>query len=82
MIITQSTYISALILFLVTEIVIYGILKLTSPLVVLNIDKKFSIQKAVIVSTMISAIFAIIISYISIKIDQNKPITESLSGMN
>ena len=57
MIITQSTYISALILFLVTEIVIYGILKLTSPLVVLNIDKKFSIQKAVIVSTMISAIF-------------------------
>ena len=82
MIITQSTYISALILFLVTEIVIYGILKLTSPLGVLNIDKKFSIQKAVIVSTMISAIFAIIISYISIKIDQNKPITESLSGMN
>ena len=75
MIITQSTYISALILFLVTEIVIYGILKLTSPLVVLNIDKKFSIQKAVIVSTIISVIFTIIISYISIKIEENKPTT-------
>jgi hypothetical protein len=75
MIITQSTYISSLILFLVTEIVVYGILKLTSPLVVLNIDKKFSIQKAVIVSTMISGMFTIIISYISIKIEENKPIT-------
>ena len=75
MIITQSTYISALILFLVTEIVIYGILKFTSPLVVLNIDKKFSIQKAVIVSTIISVIFTMIISYISIKIEENKPTT-------
>ena len=78
MIITQSTYISALILFLVTEIVIYGILKFTSPLVVLNIDKKFSIQKAVIVSTIISVIFTMIISYISIKIEENKPITPKL----
>ena len=73
MAITQSTYISALILFLVTGIVIYGILKLTSPSFVLNYDKKFSMKKTIVVSTLISAIFTMFISYISIKIQQNQP---------
>ena len=71
----QSTYTSALILFLVTEIVIYGILKITSPSVVVNVDKKFSIQKGIAVSTIISLTFTLIILYISIKIEQNKPTT-------
>ena len=71
----QSTYTSALILFLVTEIVIYGILKITSPSVVVNVDKKFSIQKGIAVSTIISLTFSLIILYISIKIEQNKPTT-------
>ena len=71
----QSTYTSALILFLVTEIVIYGILKITSPSVVVNVDKKFSIQKGIAVSTIISITFTLIILYISIKIEQNKPTT-------
>ena len=74
----QSTYTSALILFLVTEIVIYGIVKITSPSVVLNVDKKFSIQKGIAVSTIISLTFSLIILYISIKIEQNKPITPKL----
>lgn len=76
MAITQSTYISALILFLVTEIVIYGILNLTSPSFVLNYDKKFSMKKTIVVSTLISAIFTMFISYISIKIQQNQPTTQ------
>jgi hypothetical protein len=71
----QSTYTGALTLFLVTGIVLYGILKITSPSVVLNVDKKFSIQKAITVSTMISVIFTLIILYISIKIEKNKPTT-------
>ena len=75
----QSTYTSALILFLVTGIVIYGIVKITSPSVVLNVDKKFSIQKGIAVSTIISLTFSLIILYISIKIEQNKPITQSPS---
>jgi len=75
----QSTYTSALILFLVTEIVIYGIVKITSPSVVLNVDKKFSIQKGIAVSTIISLTFSLIILYISIKIEQNKPTTQSPS---
>ena len=75
----QSTYTSALILFLVTEIVIYSIVKITSPSVVLNVDKKFSIQKGIAVSTIISLTFSLIILYISIKIEQNKPITQSPS---
>jgi predicted permease len=76
MAITQSTYISALILFLVTGIVIYGILNLTSPSFVLNYDKKFSMKKTIVVSTLISAIFTMFISYISIKIQQNQPTTQ------
>lgn len=75
MTITQSTYISALILFLVTGIVIYGILNLTSPSVVLNYDKKFSIKKSIALSTLISAIFTMFISSISIKIQENQPTT-------
>jgi hypothetical protein len=69
----QSTYTSALILFIVTGIVIYGILKITSPPVVLNVDKKFSIKKGIVVSTIISLTFTLMILFISIKIEQNKP---------
>ena len=77
MTITQSTYTSALILFLVTAIVIYGILKLTTPSVVLSCDKKFSTQKTLVLSVIISAIFTIFISYISIRIEQHNLFNDS-----
>lgn len=64
-----STYISSLILFIVTFLVIFGILKIIKPDFLIKKNKKFILWKALLYSIIISAIFTIFITIISIKVE-------------
>jgi len=64
-----NTYISSLILFLVTLLVIFGILKIIKPDCLINDNKKFILWKALLYSIIISIIFTIFITIISIKVE-------------
>ena len=63
-----STYISSLILFIVTFLVIFGILKIIKPDFLIK-KRKFILWKALLYSIIISALFTIFITIISIKVD-------------
>ena len=64
-----STYISSLILFLVTFLVIFGVLKIIKPDWLINNDKKLILWKILLYSIIISSIFTIFITIISIKVE-------------
>jgi hypothetical protein len=64
-----STYISSLILFIVTFLVIFGILKIIKPDFLIKKNRKFILWKALLYSIIISAIFTIFITIISIKVE-------------
>lgn len=66
-----STYISSLILFIVTFLVIFGILKIIKPQFFINDNKKFILWKALLYSIIISVIFTIFITIISIKVENS-----------
>ena len=59
-----STYISSLILFIVTFLVIFGILKIIQPNFLIKDNKKLILWKALLYSIIISVIFTIIITII------------------
>ena len=61
-------FISAVVLFLVTTIVIYTILKLLNS--TNNPEKKFNLWKILLQSSLISAIFTVFITIISIKVEK------------
>ena len=66
-----STYISSLILFIVTFLVIFGILKIIQPNFLIKDNKKFILWKALLYSIIISVIFTIFITIISIKVENS-----------
>ena len=66
-----STYISSLILFIVTFLVIFGILKIIKPQFVINDNKKFILWKSLLYSIIISVIFTIFITILSIKVENS-----------
>ena len=61
-------FISSIVLFLVTTSVIYNILKLLTS--TSKIDKKNNLSKTLLKSSLISAIFTIFITIISIKVEK------------
>ena len=66
-----SVYISSLILFIVTFLVIFCILKIIKPDFLINENKKLIMWKVVLYAIIISAIFTIIITIISIKVENS-----------
>jgi hypothetical protein len=66
-----SVYISSLILFIVTFLVIFSILKIIKPDFLINENKKLIMWKVVLYAIIISAIFTIIITIISIKVENS-----------
>jgi hypothetical protein len=66
-----SVYISSLILFIVTFLVIFSILKIIKPDFLINENKKLILWKVVLYAIIISAIFTIIITIISIKVENS-----------
>jgi len=66
-----SVYISSLILFIVTFLVIFCILKIIKPDFLINENKKLILWKALLYSIIISAIFTIFITIISIKVENS-----------
>ncbi len=65
----STSYTSSLILFIVTFAVIFGILKIIKPNFFINNNKKFILWKALLYSIIISVIFTIFITIISIKVE-------------
>ena len=66
-----SFYISSLILFIVTFLVIFCILKIIKADFLINENKKLIMWKVVLYAIIISAIFTIIITIISIKVENS-----------
>jgi hypothetical protein len=66
-----SVYISSLILFIVTFLVIFCILKIIKPDFLINENKKLILWKVLLYAIIISAIFTIIITIISIKVENS-----------
>jgi hypothetical protein len=67
----SSTYISSLILFIVTFLVIFSILKIIKPAFLIRDNKKFILWKALLYTIIISIIFTMFITIISIKVDNS-----------
>ena len=63
-----SLYISSLILFIVTFLVIFCILKILKPDFLINENKKLILWKELLYPVMISAIFTTFITIISISV--------------
>ena len=72
-----SVYISSLILFIVTFLLIFGILKIIKPDFLINKNKKFILWKALLMSIIISVIFTIFITIISIKVENSTSSTKN-----
>lgn len=68
---TSTSYTSSLILFIVTFAVIFGILKIIKPNLLITKNKKFILWKALLYSIIISVIFTIFITIISIKVENS-----------
>jgi|688.fasta_scaffold22978_8 hypothetical protein len=66
-----SFYISSLILFIVTFLVIFCILKIIKADFLINENKKLILWKALLYAIIISAIFTIFITIISIKVENS-----------
>ena len=66
-----SVYISSLILFIVTFLLIFGILKIIKPDFLINKNKKFILWKSLLYSIIISVIFTIFITILSIKVENS-----------
>jgi presenilin-like A22 family membrane protease len=77
-----STYISSLILFIVTFLVIFGILKIIKPDFLIKKNRKFILWKALLYSIIISAIFTIFITIISIKVENVSSVKQSARQNN
>jgi hypothetical protein len=64
----QSVYISSLILFIVTFFVLFNILKIIKPYFIINENKKLVLWKELLYPILISALFTIFITIISISV--------------